>query len=214
MKNLIKTIGAVAVVLGMAITAQATLYTITYNSDFANGGVIPDGNVTGWSDTRTVSGISELSIADVNVVLNISGGYNGDLYGYLVHSSGFCVLLDRVGTGEGSEPQYTFGFSTSGFDNVRLDDDSSFGNIHSITDPADGTYVSDGGTLASFNNLDPNGSWTLFLADMSGGEEGTMVSWSLEINAVPEPITWALLIFGGGLGAVQGARYLRRRKAA
>jgi len=213
MKNLMKTIGAVAVVLGMAATAQATLY--TWASGFANGGVIPDGSTTGWSDTRTLSGLAD-TITDVNVVLNISGGYNGDLYGYLVHSSGFCVLLDRVGTGTGSEPQYSFGFSTSGFSNVTLDADSVNGSIHDILDPTGGTYTPDNtsGSLTSFNGLDPNGSWTLFLADLSGGDTSTMVSWGLDITAVPEPITWALMLFGGTLGSVKLVRVWRARRKA
>ena len=31
------------------------------------------------------------------MTLNLSGGWNGDLYAYLVHNSGFAVLLNRVG---------------------------------------------------------------------------------------------------------------------
>ena len=55
--------------------------------------------------------------------------------------------------------------------------------------------------LSSFNGLDPNGSWTLFLADMSGGDQSTLASWSLEISIVPEPTTVALMVFGvAGLG--------------
>jgi hypothetical protein len=50
--------------------------------------------------------------------------------------------------------------------------------------------------LTSFNNLDPHGNWTLFFADNSLGEQSTLVSWGLQITAVPEPITYALAIFG------------------
>jgi hypothetical protein len=42
------------------------------------------------------------TITDVNVGLQLSGGWNGDLYAYLVHSSGFAVLLNRVGRGTGN----------------------------------------------------------------------------------------------------------------
>src|ERR1051325_4446840 len=71
--------------------ARATLYTYDFNSGFNNGGAIPDGNPTGWSDTHAISLAlpgdgTTTQINDVNVRLNISGGYNGDLYGYLVHS--------------------------------------------------------------------------------------------------------------------------------
>jgi len=36
--------------------------------------VVPDGNVAGWSDTRTLSGITDLQITDVNVRLELAGG--------------------------------------------------------------------------------------------------------------------------------------------
>src|SRR5512147_1908086 len=91
---------------------NATLYTYNWNIGVA----LPDANPVGWSDTRTLS-LGTLppgtttEIVDVNVHLNISGGYNGDLYGYLVHSSGFAVLLNRSGrTGTDS-----FGYANTGF---------------------------------------------------------------------------------------------------
>src|SRR5205823_2621880 len=83
----------------VSCAAHATLYSYDFTSGFNNGGVIPDGNPAGFSDTRNIdlgalpSGTTS-EITDVNVRLNISGGYNGDLYGYLVHSSGFAVLLN------------------------------------------------------------------------------------------------------------------------
>lgn len=202
-----------AALLALALPAPAAVYTSTYTSGFANGGVIPDGNPSGWTDTRTV-GIAEGYITDVNVLLTITGGYNGDLYGYLVFNGGFAVLLNRVGTGSGSEPQFTYGFSTAGFNNIRLDDGAS-PNIHTVANPAaNGTYGSDGGTLASFNNLDPNGNWTLFLADLSSGDQSTLTSWSLEITAVPEPVTGALGVFAGLFGAAAVVRYFKRRTPA
>lgn len=206
-----KTILLGGLILLAATVCNATLY--TWDSGFANGGVIPDANPGGWSDTRTLSGLDS-QITDVNVVLTITGGYNGDLYGYLVHSSGFTVLLDRVGSGSGSEPQFTYGFSTAGFGTITLDDDSLNGDIHGIVNPAGGTYASDGGALDSFNGLNPNGTWTLFLADLSGGETSTLVSWGLDIEAVPEPTTWALIGFGTIFLVSGVARVVRRRRAA
>ncbi|MCZ7638525.1 MAG: hypothetical protein M5U12_22225 [Verrucomicrobia bacterium] len=58
---------------------------------------MPDGNPSGWSDTRTLSGLPATGLLDVNVVLSVVGGYNGDLYAYLAHGGGFTVLLNRVG---------------------------------------------------------------------------------------------------------------------
>jgi hypothetical protein len=56
------------------------------------------------------------------------------------------------------------------------------------------------GSLAfgsAYDGLNPNGTWTLFLAnEASGGDPSMLVSWSLSIDAVPEPTNIALGIFG------------------
>jgi hypothetical protein len=58
-------------------------------------------------------------------------------------------------------------------------------------------------TAADFSALNnytlPSGDWTLFLADMSGGNQSTLVSWGLTISTVPEPQTWAMLAGGAGV---------------
>ncbi|MCX6894794.1 MAG: PEP-CTERM sorting domain-containing protein, partial [Verrucomicrobia bacterium] len=57
-----------------------------------------------------------------------------------------------------------------------------------------------------------NGTWTLFLADMSGGDVSTLVSWGLNVSVVPEPTTWALI---GFVALLAGGKLvsLRRRTA-
>lgn len=187
----------------LAGTAQAAVYTETYDSGFANAGVIPDGNTTGWWDTRDVSFFSGSGwqISDVNVTFTITGGYNGDLSAYLNHNGVLVPLLNRVGTGLGGEPQYSFGFSTAGFDRLRLDDAATT-SIHGVSNPVayeapnNTSYKPDGGTLGNFTG-DPNGNWTIFFADLSGGDStsSTIDSWSLEITAVPEPVDVALVVF-------------------
>ena len=80
LKNLL--LGALLLV---GLGAQGAL--LNYNSGTLNA-LIPDGNVNGYQNTMTLSGlgVNESVITDVNVRLNISGGYNGDLYVYLVSS--------------------------------------------------------------------------------------------------------------------------------
>ena len=41
--------------------------------------------------------------------------------------------------------------------------------------------------LSGFNGLDPNGNWTVFVADVAGGDSHTLVSWGLEISGTEEP---------------------------
>ena len=74
----------------------------------------------------------------------------------------------------------------------------------------------DGGNLSSFTG-NPNGAWTIFFADMASGpgspaSTSTLVGWSLEITAVPEPANVALGIFGGGFLVVSLARSRRVRE--
>lgn len=51
--------------------------------------------------------------------------------------------------------------------------------------------------FGSYNGLNPNGTWTLFIADLSGGGQSQLVSWELDITAVPEPVNLALGVFAG-----------------
>jgi len=61
--------------------------------------------------------------------------------------------------------------------------------------------------------MNPNGEWTLFFADMSGGSVSTLTSWSLNIEPVPEPVTVALCIAGVIFGGFRFVRHFRSRRA-
>lgn len=201
-------------------------YVFTWENGFENAGVVPDGNVAGWSDIRTLSGITEISVIDVNVALTLSGGWNGDLYAYLTHSSGFSVLLNRAGRTFGSE----FGYADAGLD-LLFDDAAANGDFHLYqTIPGYAVSIADGSRwspdarnvnslqvlntdartvfLDSFNGLDPNGDWTLFLADFSNGEISTVTKWGLEIMTVPEPTVGSFMVLGGLMAA---GRLMRTR---
>ena len=213
MKCLFLCLAAMAAV----VSAPAAIITNIYNTGSA---IIPDGNLSGWADTRTVSGNTGLTVESVTVTLNISGGWNGDLYGYLFHvdensSSTSVVLLNRVGTG--TYP--TDGYGEAGLNNVTLIDTSPLTSIHNYGGSGSAAsalgsrnYNSAGGTLnTTFDGLKVNGSWSLFLADISSGEISQVTGWTLTIETVPEPTTWALLGFGTILG---GWHFTRRQKSA
>lgn len=200
-----KTILTGILLLAVTVTlfpAQAGIYSDgnVNGSGTALGTVIPDGSPSGVTSQITVS-TPDYILTDVTVTLNVSGGNNGDLYAYLSYNGTLVTLLNRVGTGSGDAIQQTFGFSTSGFNNITLADGSA-SNIHNVQNPVSGTtYSPDGGTLVSFNGANPNGTWTLFFADLSAGDTSTLNGWSLDITAVPEPVNVALAIFGGLLVA-------------
>lgn len=188
-----------------SVASAATTWTNSWNVS----ATIPDNDDAGYTSSQVVSDAGLVEIQNVTVNLNFTNGWNGDLYAYLVHGSGFAVLLNRPGRSITSPD----GSGTVGLA-ITLDD-SAFTDIHtSIPDSGgvfSGTYQSDGrnidpynvvttdprsATLASFFGTNGNGTWTLFVADQAAGDTSTLDSWGLTITAVPEPRA-ALL---GGLG--------------
>ncbi len=191
--------------------------------------VIPDGDFNGIQSSTTLSGFSG-PITDVNVTLTISGGFNGDFYAYLLHNSTSAILLNRVGRGSANSVDYPdAGFGLNNASALFTFDDQAGQDVHLYRTFAytlngsgqlTGTWQPDGRAidplsagsvfdsaarsklLSVFNGADPNGTWTLFVADMSSGGEGTLVNWNLNITAVPEPATAALLFCGIGAAFV------------
>ena len=201
----------------LAIAASAS----TSGADFSYfvGATIPDGDLDGYQNSQTLSGLSG-AITDVNVTLNLSGGFNGDYYAYVTHNGVTAILLNRVGRSTSSAvgyPDAGYGPGLSG-ESFTLDDqaaqDVHFYRSLSYTlnaslqltgqwqpdgraiDPlsSGATFVTAGrsGMLSVFDGVDPNGGWSLFVADVSSGGEGTLAGWGLQITTVPEPSTSAL----------------------
>jgi hypothetical protein len=210
----------------LCMSASGAVYTSGIHSFDSTTGSIPDGSSAGWSDSHTFSGITDPFISDVTLRLNVSGGYNGDLYAYLSYNGVLVPLLNRVGVGSGN----SFGYSDTGFD-ITLSTSGAFDvhnyGAHSPTFNGNGqltgTWLADGrsidplsspgsfdaaGTtgLGAFNSMSPNGTWTLFFADMSSGGQSQVVSWELDITAVPEPTNVALGIIGLGFLGISFGR--------
>ncbi len=209
--------------LGFALTLAAEAG-IIYSS---TSGSIPDGNAVGWSATATASDLYS-SMSDLSVTLQFSGGYNGDLYAYLSHGGVLVPLLNRVGVTTGN----AFGYGNTGFD-ITLNSGVGYHDVHFYQNYSPSyngngqlteTWQPDGRTLdplsspgsftpsnervnfGAFNTVNPNGTWTLFIADLSSGAQSQLTGWSLAITEVPEPVNVALLVFGGVFGAVGLAR--------
>ena len=180
---------------------------------------IPDGNPSGLANVQNfATGIG--LITDLEVRLKIAAtpdaeplAFDGDLYVYLGHSTGFSILLNRVGR----TLLAPFGYDDNGLD-ILLDDQAPNGDVHTYRtvttptpgQPLTGTWSPDAratdpnlvlntdprtALLSSFNGLSASGDWTLFLADLTTGEEHRLNEWSLTITgqAVPEPASAALL---------------------
>ena len=198
---------------------QASAAAIVFTFDNINRS-IPDDSALGLNDARIVSTPFTMALK-VSISLTISGDFNGDLYVQVTHGSGFSVLLNRVGRTALNE----FGYGDAGMD-ITLSDDAAAGDVHvyrttlfgndntpvagmltgvwapdaRITDP-DAVLNTDSrsATLSSFTGLDPNGTWTLFIADASGGGQSTLQKWSVSVEVVPEPNAAALLAAGSCL---------------
>jgi hypothetical protein len=173
---------------------------------------VPDGTPVGLADTQVISGfqgnLSSLTV-DLRLDGRFAGAWNGDLYVTLVHDTGFSVLLNRTG----KRLSDTVGFGDNGLD-ITLDDLAKNGDIHNyrltvtgdlqqgLPGPLTGAWQPDGravdpdfvldtdvrtATLSGFDGLDPNGPWTLFVADLEYGSTFQLKSWGLNITtSVPE----------------------------
>lgn len=153
-----KTLLAGVLLAGVSLTTHATLFVTGWtngvNATFANAGVVPDNNPSGWVDSRTVSTAPAGTINSLAVNLVISGGWNGDLYAYLGNGSGFTVLLNHVGGAANGG----LGNAGNGFD-VQFSD-AGAGGLHTYTGNGSGvltgTWQPDGAGFASFIGTDPN----------------------------------------------------------
>ena len=205
----------------VTLISRADSTNATFTTTLSGGGLaIPDANPVGITSTLDVSGMTGVT-TNITVNLDITGGFSGDLYAYLISPTGtMVVLVNRTGINSGNY----FGYSDAGF-NVTFDS-SSTTNIHNYQSGSytlsgggqlTGTLATDsraisptatpsafnasptGNTLVNYDGFSPDGTWTLFVADLSGGGQSTLVSWGLSVVTVPEPQTWT--IFSGGLAA-------------
>jgi len=202
-------------------TAPVWGQTVSTRSTNSTAGSIPDGNPVGLPEQINVSGVGGTVTNNMLVKLDITGGFNGDLYAYLMDPAGqMVVLFNRPGL-DGSNP---FGYSDAGF-NITLSGTAT-NNVHfyqantySIAgNQLTGTYAADGRNIdpqtagsvfgsttptaglnlySGMNGRDMNGTWTLFIADLTtGGGSPTLNSVVLTSMTVPEP--QACLLVGGG----------------
>jgi len=206
------------IILGLVVAllapagAYGTLYTETFNSG-SSVGAIPNGSPVGVTFRGTVNNIPPaLTVGGLTVQLNISGGFNGSLYAYLVAPNGtLVVLMNQPGVTDDNP----FGAYGSGMNITLQDGTSTHGSIQNEDSGSalSGTYNA-AGTLANFNGSAADGTWSLYFSDLaSGGGTSTLNSWSLNISAVPEPVNTALLAMGGVFALVNGCRWWLNHRA-
>ena len=161
---------------------------VTYES-FPNAS-LPDENPAGVSDTITVP--DSVTITDVDVALQVTHTFVGDLCVTLVHQpTGTTVdLIQRMGAAGRCHLNFPFGCATDNFD-IVLNDGGAGGAIESqcvanLSSPPG--YVPNN-PLAAFNTLDSAGDWTLIVSDNADGHLGTFDNWALIITSGVGPGT-------------------------
>ena len=220
-----KKIIPISLLCAAALISRGQFLTNSYT--LTPGTPIQAGNPVGVTEYFNVSGLAG-AIEDVQLQLNVSGGFNGDLYAYLEDPfTDMAILLNRVGISATN----SVGSSDSGL-NLTLD--SSGNNIHYYQNQpysldngqltgawqADGRNISPASSGAQFDaaspdsglnvfdSADPNGTWTFFIADVvDSGSSPNLDAVTLDIITTPEPGACALL--GGAL--LLWAELTRRR---
>jgi hypothetical protein len=199
---------------------------------------VPDNSAQGILRSTKVAGFDTSLRYALRLGLRLGGtglgGYLGDLYGYLAHASTggeyrMSVLLNRPGRSI-YQPS---GYDQTGMDVIFSADASHDFHVYQDHNPVIvdgkvyGEWQPDGRAVSPYEvtensprssgfespgDIDPNGDWYLFLADLESGGTMQLESWYLDFTVlpvVPEPNNMHYLLFATGLAA---ALFLYRRR--
>ncbi|MDB4383948.1 hypothetical protein N9042_00450 [bacterium] len=201
-----------------ALSLQAASISITSSPSI----VVTDGSSSGITDAINVSGNPE-AIESITVEFNLSAAsgssaFLGDLYVYLTNGTDLAVLVNRPGGTSSNQ----FGYSDNQsmmvlFSQLGLND------IHDYRTPVTGdpstplsstltgTWQPDSrntdpslvldtdprtADLSAFVGNPADGTYTLFVADMSSGNVHQLDSWTLNIETVPEVSSFLMVVLG------------------
>jgi uncharacterized repeat protein (TIGR01451 family) len=156
----------------------------TTNFSNTTSGTIPDNNTIGVSRTISVSGVGNY-LWDVDVTINVSHTNPADLDIWLTSPAGTVVTLTTDNGGNNDNV----------FQGTTFDDDADPGN-NTTSNPSSSLRVNDTSyvnnvvkalltpeePLAAFVGENPNGNWTLTVADDQNGTTGTLNSWSISVT--------------------------------
>jgi hypothetical protein len=179
-----------------SITTHAALYTFTLGSSGSPIGVVSPGSGSGFplvsiQDLSAQGMLPSISSFELTLTFNDSGALASDGTGI----QGQLLL----GTG-GSSPYVTF--------NPEATRTSGGNAIYDVVFSG-----SPGSPGSGFNGSNPNDTWSLLVWDNNSSVGNQLVSWTLDITAVPEPVNVALGIFAGLALLIVGLRRYRMREA-
>ncbi len=136
--------------------------------DFTNTTTQPIGPGSGVVTTSVISVVDNVIVSDVNVSLNLTHTFDGDLDIKLIAPDGTEVELSSDNGGSGDD--YT--------DTVF--DDSASDPITNGSAPFTGSFTPEE-SLSALNGLSAQGDWTLSITDDAGGDGGELLSWGVTI---------------------------------
>jgi subtilisin-like proprotein convertase family protein len=161
------------------------------------------------------------TVVGLTVTLNITSDYYGSLYAQLTSPSG-TVVVSLLGSyvcststyyGIGGSASDEIGNTGSGTVTLMLADGEM--SIPAGMSLSSGTYSASesSSALSDFNGSSAHGPWNLLMfgVDGVGSDQNTLISGSLNINVVPEPVTQALIIFGAVSLLIHFGRWCRLR---
>jgi hypothetical protein len=160
--------------------APAAIAVVPHNQNrgggdcMTTGADIPDNDPTGLSETITIS--SGGTVEDLNISLDVTHTWVGDIIVTIEHNGTTVTLMDRPGV-----PAGTFGCSDDNISAV-FDDEAGTSTVEDVcpgTDPGLNGDFLPMEALSAFDGMDYNGDWTLTISDNATGDTGTLDSWCL-----------------------------------
>jgi len=163
----------------IATTVMRTVNVVSALSTYSES---PALSVGAASVSTTITIADDLTIADLNVFIDMPHDYPGDVSIFLTSPAGTSVkIVDDPG-----KPASTWGCSNDDF-LVTLDDEGT-GNVEdACTSPPaiSGTLIPNN-ALSAFDGESTQGTWTLRLDDSyTSADTGTLNNWRLIITAEP-----------------------------
>jgi subtilisin-like proprotein convertase family protein len=171
MKLVARVLATAALTAGLGVAVPAVVaapagadFTCGFGAGNATSVPIPD-NGTATSTQDLTSLADNDPIIDLDVIINITHPFDGDLIVSLSSRGQTALLVNRRGSNGHN-------FADTWFD------DGVTSPISSGTAPFTGSFRPEE-SLNAFDDLDPGGIWTLRITDAAGGDVGTLTSWQM-----------------------------------
>lgn len=187
-----------ALTIGLTTRATATVHQPSVSQgDMALGSyssspalAIPDGasgtcNLTsGATATDTITVPDSGTINDVNVVLDISHTWVGDVEVVITSPAGTIITVVET-VGNANAPGAGTGCGCSSADlTTTLDDESVGGAVEAACPPTGADYTPEN-ALTAFDGENMVGMWTIEVRDWTQADTGTLNNWSLDFDYTP-----------------------------